>query len=645
MPCSSAFGDIYFSQENGLEESRYVFIDSQSLIERWQSLAAGETFTIAETGFGTGLNFLLCWHLWLKHAPKEANLQFISCEAYPLRRADLQRALSVWPELSSCVEPFIQHYPSLTPGFHWLEFEKGRVRLLLIFDDVLDAYRQLSLAGNAKLERRLRQQQVNAWFLDGFAPAKNESMWQEKLFFLMSSLSTDNTTVASFTAAGQVRKALESAGFSVQKKKGYGRKRHMITAVMQTQEGKSLRAIQKTPWYLGERKSYSDKSALIIGAGLAGCFMARRLAENGWKVKLIDKLPEAGMQASGNPRAVLFPKLSAFQSPLSELMLSSYLYSKRFFNRQDAIIRQADCLLLADSDKEEMAQHEMKHWLEHCPELAFFVDKKEASHQAGIALNYGGLMFPDSVYLDSKAYCQQLIQHPEIQFFANQVIDELEYRDGRWSAASHQASIAIIASGWEAKKIKACAHLPLKPLSGQMTAIKSESPLNGLQLVLCGTGHLLPADQDVQWTGTSYHPNLQDSTIKAEDDHQNIDKLSHFIHELPAEQLSVEQSWAGVRGSSSDYLPMVGEICKPQCFFEQYDIFRKNANAWRAEAAPAIDGLYLFSGFGSKGLTTIPLLSLHLLQLIEGQFSPLPTRLIQAVTPSRFLYRDLCRQG
>ena len=642
-PCSALFDDIYFSRKNGVDESRHVFIDSQSLIERWSALKPGETFTIAETGFGTGLNFLLCCHLWLQHAPEHCRLHYISFEKYPLKKEDLCRALSLWPELSTVAEQLIQNYPPLVPGFHCLEFFDGTISLNLMYADVLEAYKKLSLTAEPGLEQRLRCQQVDAWFLDGFAPAKNESMWKNEPFFLMASLSGDRATVASFSASRQLKTGLESAGFVVEKKKGYRWKRHMITAVFHTAEAKTLHSLRTTPWFVSDYSSVKEKSALVVGAGLAGCFIAWRLAAAGWKVSVVDKLSSAGQQASGNPGAVLFPKLSAYQSPLSELMLSAYLYSSRFIRSIYSEVKSSGCLILSDTEKELKVQKEIERWLSYCPDLAVAMDEQQASEKAGIPLHCGGLFFPESFYLDSKAFCEFLLSHPNIEFFPETSIQQPEFINGQWVAGGHQASILILANGWEAKQVSACDGIPFRALSGQMTALKPSPLLAGLNTVLCGSGHLLPADGEMQWTGTSYHPNDADNTIRPSDDADNIAKLGAFVKNLEADKMKAIASWAGVRCSTTDYMPVIGELCHNEQFYQQYSKFKKNANAWYDKASPSMQGLYVFSGFGSKGLTTIPLLSLHLLNLIEGRFSPLPSNLIQAVSPSRFLYRALCR--
>ncbi|MGB2110249.1 MAG: tRNA (5-methylaminomethyl-2-thiouridine)(34)-methyltransferase MnmD, partial [Marinobacter vinifirmus] len=158
VPESARFGDVYFSRDNGLEETRYVFIGRNRLRERFTELADNRHFVVAETGFGTGLNFLAAWAEWLDCRPKDdsAILHFVSVERFPLTRSDLEKALSFWPELAPQAAELIAHYPPLIQGTHRLVLAGGRIRLTLYFGDVLDAWRDLSF-------------QADAWFLDGFA--------------------------------------------------------------------------------------------------------------------------------------------------------------------------------------------------------------------------------------------------------------------------------------------------------------------------------------------------------------------------------------------------------------------------------------------------------------------------------------------
>ncbi len=214
QPYASEFQDVYFSTDNGLLETDYVFLQGNHLTTRWLD-AEMQTFTIAETGFGTGLNFLCAVDTWLATNPENATLHFISTEKYPLSLQDMYTALSFWPQLKAVSEPFLAQYESLINGANTITLYDNRVQLSLLIGDASECLSKIT-------------SQVDAWFLDGFAPAKNPEMWQTELFQQMARLSKTSTTFATFTSAGDVRRGLMNAGFNVTKRTGFGKKREML---------------------------------------------------------------------------------------------------------------------------------------------------------------------------------------------------------------------------------------------------------------------------------------------------------------------------------------------------------------------------------------------------------------------------------
>lgn len=219
QPFASTFQDVYFSSDNGLHETEYVFLQSNDLSDRWQQLD-NSSFTIAETGFGTGLNFLCAMKLWLATAPKNSTLHFISVEKYPLNFHDLTVALKLWPELKELSGPLLANYDNLLNSEETLSFYDNRVRLSLLIGDATMCL--------AKFAKNHNTQLIDAWFLDGFSPTKNPDMWHATLFEQIALLSNSKTTFATFTSAGDVRRNLIKAGFKVTKQSGFGKKREML---------------------------------------------------------------------------------------------------------------------------------------------------------------------------------------------------------------------------------------------------------------------------------------------------------------------------------------------------------------------------------------------------------------------------------
>lgn len=214
QPYSKVFEDVYFSSDNGLLETEHVFIQGNNIPNRWQTFSSSH-FTILETGFGTGLNFLCACTQWLKHAPESAVLQFISVEKYPLAPADMSIALQHWPTLTPVTEALLLQYETLLNEGSITLFNQ-RVKLTMLLGDASECLSNLDI-------------KADAWFLDGFSPSKNPDMWQPVLFEYMARLSHASTTFATFTSAGFVRRGLAAAGFNVNKQPGFGRKREMIS--------------------------------------------------------------------------------------------------------------------------------------------------------------------------------------------------------------------------------------------------------------------------------------------------------------------------------------------------------------------------------------------------------------------------------
>ncbi|QIQ21115.1 tRNA (5-methylaminomethyl-2-thiouridine)(34)-methyltransferase MnmD [Zophobihabitans entericus] len=224
-PVSEIFEDVYFSDDSGIEETRYVFLDSNHLAERF--LNSTETvFTIGETGFGSGLNFLAVWQYFLAFRQQNPDhplkkLHFISVEKYPLLHEDMQKIHVHYPEIHSLAVQLQACWNRPKTGKQTIHLDS--CQLDLWFCDI------------AEYPTYLKQEKVliEAWFFDGFAPAKNQDMWSESVFKQLYALTRPKGTFATFTAAGFVRRNLQSAGFIVEKRKGFGRKREMLVGIKQ----------------------------------------------------------------------------------------------------------------------------------------------------------------------------------------------------------------------------------------------------------------------------------------------------------------------------------------------------------------------------------------------------------------------------
>ncbi|SJZ50624.1 tRNA 5-methylaminomethyl-2-thiouridine biosynthesis bifunctional protein [Oceanospirillum multiglobuliferum] len=667
LPLSSEFDDVYFSKASGLDETRYVFLQHNQLPERWQNFdySAGQSFVIAETGFGTGLNFLCAWQAFQQTAPETASLHFISVEKFPLRLDDLKKSLSLWPELQVFAEQLIEAYPLPIGGVHRRHFAEGRVQLTLLQGDASTLFSSL-------------EAKVDAWFLDGFAPAKNPEMWTDELFQAIRRLSDHGTTVATFTAAGIVRNGLKAAGFDVKKVKGFGRKRHMVCGELIIKNGQPVQTInpapdvipieplplaqpwRTTPWFQPPSKSQITKTlhCAVIGAGIAGTTSAQALARQGYKVSLIDQATSAGSAGSGNRQGVLYIKLGTEPSPHSQFYLSGFEFSRHYFQRyaQPENWQATGVLQLATDDKEQQRQRNFLQRNTLPEQLLYAVDTAQASNLAGTALGTGGLFYPNAGWAKPARLCEQFSLHQNIEFLTNCTVDQLQPCEQGWqllNAAGEvivEAQQVVIACAASAKKFSQCAWLPIKSIRGQTTYIQTQSNSPILKTVVCHEGYIAPAIDDKLCMGASF--NLRDETTELRMSDQ-VDNLAMIKDAMPAFYQALEDSQTditslngkvGFRCASPDYLPLVGPLPIYDQFIESYGALRQDAKAMPDTAPSYHQGLYLNIGHGSRGLASAPLAAEMICSYITGQPQPLERELLNALQPSRFIIKSLIRK-
>lgn len=644
-PLSSQFDDVYFSKAGALDEARHVYIEGNRLPQRWQQLAGltEKHFVIAETGFGTSLNFILTWHLWKQYAPDNAKLFYFSCEKYPLSRNDLKQCLQLWPQLKQEAQALLQQYPVLTPGFHYQQWEQDRVHLILLLGDAQDLLSELLCCGDGVLESKIRPFFVDAWFLDGFSVAKNPKLWDKALIDTLARLSTEGTTIASYTVADTAKQALTEAGFSLKKTPCFGLERDSLTGELTAINPHFNKGKRSTPWHVHKPFVAKTKTALIIGAGLAGCFNAHALARRGWHVTLLEKADGIASGASANPQTVLFPQLSAFRSPLNVFMLQSYLYAQDCY-RQLMLKRcfgdLSGSLQLAYNKKQATILSSLQPWLAHYPELGVLVDAQQASQLAGIPLTMGGVFFPASGWINSPQLCQYLIKSMPINYVANAAISCLNYEGDTWYAGEHEGQVVVIATGFSANQFQQTAYLPLKQIRGQMTVIASNESSAKIKIPLCASGHVLPGFQGTHYLGATYQSGITDVHCTEQDDLENLKKLDVISDSLPWSKQIID-SWAGIRAATPDYLPLVGAVAEEKGFKHLYQGLATNAKRWVAETSKVYPGLYLCAGFGSRGVTTIPLCAEWLAAIINNEPSFLPRAMEQSLAPARFLRKQI----
>lgn len=627
VPYSVVYNDYYFSKASGLAESTYVFLEANNLPERFQKLSHAY-FVIGEVGFGCGRNFLLTLDCFLKNAPSGSVLQYFSFEKHPLRIADLKKMFSLWPTLFGA-DQLLYQYPTLTPGLHHLTFAKGRIKLYLYFSDALTAIDQFILTGDSILESAVRGKFFDAWYLDGFSPHHNQEAWSHDLLLRLACLSIKHTTFSSYSASGEVRRALSAVGFDVKKKPGFSGKREMIFGTF----NERVSYIKKsTPWYWLAPPSHQEKSAIVLGAGLAGCCMANQLAQRGFKVTLIEKNNVlAGV--SGYQRALLFPGFFTQTTALACFMQTAYLFSQKKLDEfafGNDIVRKTS--LLYARTKKSHHQHTF---------LAKLLDAHQASIASGVQLSESAWQF-DSAIVNIPKLCEELISHPLITTSFTTHIQALDYDNQLWRVAGYSAPLLIMTMGFDTTQIKQGNYLSLNPVKGQVSFIQENFSSLALKLPLCGEGHILPAIHGTHALGATYEPGVVSMASSKEADFKNW-RLTQKIKTGIAWSEEVVGAWSGIRTVTSDYFPCMGPIANAERFYEQYHDFKTDKNRFINQPPMSYPGLYVLSGLGSKGLTSVFILADALAEELNGGMLYLEKKFLRHLSPNRFLYRALSR--
>lgn len=645
-PHSHVFADVYFSTESGLDETRHVFLIQNELAERFAALSARGRLVIGETGFGTGLNFLCAWQLFSATAAAGARLHFVSVEKYPLTRADLERALRLWPELHVFADQLLGQYVAVHQGFQRFVFEAGRVTLTLLIGDALDMLPQLDA-------------EIDAWFLDGFAPAKNPDMWTPELFAELARLAAPGSTIGTFTSTGWVRRALNAAGFKMKRVPGIGHKWEVLKGRFvgwpeDARDTEATTPVQVKPWFARPRLPDGPRTAMVIGAGLAGCATAASLAARGWQVSLVERHGDIAQEASGNPQGVLYLKLSAHNTPLSQLILSGFGHTRRLLERLERGVDWDDCgVLQLAFDEKERARHAQLA-AAFPDDLLHVLDSAAAQARAGVALKSGGLFYPQGGWVHPPALCRHQLSMNNVQLLAQREVIELRREHAQWQAWDGDrllgsARVVVLAGAAEIKRFPASAELPLKRIRGQITRLAETPASQALATVVCAEGYVAPARGGEHTLGASFAFNSDDLTPSVTEHLGNLALLREIsedlsqrlnIDDLPAESL---QGRAAFRCTSPDYLPIVGPLADRAAFLEAYAVLRKDARQTPDVECPWLEGLYVNSGHGSRGLITAPLSGELIAAWLDNEPLPLPRSVADACHPNRFALRGLIR--
>lgn len=612
-PRSILFDDIYFSGE-GAAETRHVFIDGNDLHKR---LASCDRFAIGELGFGSGLNFLSVLELWRSLRRHDgARLDYLAFEKYPLTNEDLARAHSAWPQFADVSRRLIAAAPPPIGGFHRLHFGNG-VTLTLVYGDVADTASRINAA-------------IDAWFLDGFAPAKNPDMWSPALFNEVARLSRPDATISTFTVAGAVRRALADAGFAVAKRAGYGRKREMLVGRLIGERPGNPRP----PWFAnrGLNLLNDGDEIAIVGGGVAGASLACEARRAGLRPVIFDREGLAA-GASGNPAGIIMPRLdlgdtagprffaNAYAFALRSIDLAEHDSAERFFNR-------CGVLLKAATQEERERQHR--------------IIARRLLPPAFIEARVEGLFFPQGGVIEPRRYCRALALGAE--FERRGVIGIVTSTAGAAltldGGDQREFKAAIIANAGAAKRFLGARTLPLSPVKGQIDVFpEAETPSC---VVACGP-YAAPAPGGGMVIGATYEHGAQGEILQ-NSIAATMENVAAVASAMPALARSLDPAHsrprAAFRCQTPDRLPVAGPAPDWNEFGADYDDLRlgKMRDYPPGEVMP---NLFILSGLGSRGLVTASFAAALMVAEMTG--APVEREIADALHPGRFFIRDLKR--
>jgi len=587
VPYSAAYGDIYHSADGGAGQARHVFLQGCGLPAAWANRAS---FVVLETGFGTGLNFLATWAAWQADPARPAQLHFLSVEKHPFRAGDLLCLHAQWPEFSTLSKELLASWPVLVPGFHRIALDGGRVQLTLMLGDAADCLPQLEAA-------------VDAFYLDGFAPDCNADLWQPGLFDTLARLANPDAMAATYTVAAPVRQGLTEAGFVCEKRAGFGRKRHCLSARF---AGSSNRV-----------ESVAPRHVAVIGAGVAGAAVAHALAQRGIAVTVLERADAPAQAASGNPVGVFRPLISRDDNRTSRLTRAAFLHDLRTWPTLRGV-EWARCGVLHQVPDIDAAAKQRQALAATAPpaDYARWVELDEARELANWPVTAPGVFYPMAGWVVPGSLCRAWLDHPAIRMQTGCDVVRLQAGSAGWQllgvdgAVLAEADAVVLANAREVLNLVPDQTWPLHTVRGQVTQLPPGS-LPEISRVIAREGYVAPGPER-PLVGATYEHDDDATEPRTASDRANLARLEAILPGA-GERFAPEtvSGRAALRATLPDRLPIVGAV---------------SGHA----------GLYVAAGYASRGVVWAGLLGEVLADRMTGQPLPLERELIRAIAPERF---------
>ncbi len=608
------FDDIYHPRSGAFAQAQHVFLAGNGLPGRWR---ARPRFTILETGFGLGNNFLATWAAWRQDPARCERLFFVSIEKYPLAPADLVRAHAASPA-PQLAQQLIGAWPLATCNLHTLDFEAGRVRLLLALGDMHAWARELVA-------------RVDAFYLDGFAPARNPAMWDRGVFAMLARLAAPDATVATWSAAHAVRAGLRSAGFEVHAAPGSGGKRDITLARFAPRFLPPAPPGRVLP-------NAAPTHALVIGGGLAGASAARALAQQGIACTVFDRHAAPAAEASGNPAGLFHGAVMGHDGPHARLLRAAALAAAPLMREAIAsgVAGCCDGLLRLES---RLALPAMQGLLDHQalpPQYVQALPVAAAAQIAAARLSQPAWFYPGGGWIDPAALVRRWLACAGVTWRGATSVQRIAHHGGLWrllDAAGEviaEAPLLVLANASDALRL---AGLPLQWLQRQRGQVSwsDHAAASAPRIPVASGGYVLTLGSGALLFGATHQVGDDDPAARDSDHRANRAKAALLIGENALSNVGTLHGRVGWRAATPDRLPLVGRVP------ELHE--RRPSRADAPRLLPRRAGLWLHSGLGSRGLTTATLCAELIAAQVSGAPWPMEADLVDAIDPARWLVR------
>ncbi|EOU3640394.1 bifunctional tRNA (5-methylaminomethyl-2-thiouridine)(34)-methyltransferase MnmD/FAD-dependent 5-carboxymethylaminomethyl-2-thiouridine(34) oxidoreductase MnmC [Campylobacter upsaliensis] len=595
-PYSLDFEDFYFNSQEGVEESRFVYTEAFE----WEEC---ESFIIAETGFGIGLNFFLTLQNFLKTKKRPKRLFYVSVEGFYLEPSFLREAykrLGIYEEIKELLEQFLLFYPKCAKGIYRFYFKD--CFLDLVFDDI-------------SVLKRL-EFEANIWYLDGFSPSKNSLMFDENTLFEIARLSKLNATILSFSSSSFLQKNLKHCGFDVAKVKGF-RKREMVRAFLKHKK----QMTNKEAYFQKVSVKFENKKVAIIGAGISGALLAYELSLRGFEVEIFEKNVTLYEGASSNESGILSSLILNPQSALGNFSLNAFVEASRFY-------RQILDLKLKGVYEFAYTLQMQQRFLTQKDNAYFQITQNKAF------LDYGGHIYP-------KEILSSLFEKAGVKIYFNHHFSHYERENETFNLIFKNASkrckfgILIYTLGADAKDFLHYEAMLLSRVRGQLTHLK---PFFKTEFPLSSKAYICPPKSNLQVIGATYDRLNTNPKGQRKDDKENLEKIKEFLK--GDEEIEILGSRVGFRSYSSDRFCIAGAAYDEEFYKQNYKALLWHKN--KPQISPQnIPNLYLSLAQGSRAFSSSVLCARYLCALINDEPLGFYADFIPHIHPARFLIRKL----